>query len=98
MDYHNSTFEFVNIPENERGNWYKEGMKRYHSELISERFDEYFAKYPKIYDYVVNNPDKCVFENKDKQQIAMNMGYELHNRARKELFDILEKNIECFWD
>lgn len=98
MDYHESTFEFVDIPENERGDWYEEGMTTLHSELISERFDEYFAKYPEVYDYIVNNPDKCVFENKDKQQIAMNMGHELHKRARKELFDIMENHIEGWWD
>jgi hypothetical protein len=51
-----------------------------------------------VYDYIVNNPDKCVFENKDKQQIAMNMGHELHKRARKELFDIMENHIEGWWD
>ena len=45
-----------------------------------------------------NNPDKCVFKNKDKQQIAMNMGHELHKRARKELFDIMENHIEGWWD
>lgn len=98
MDYHESTFEFVEIPEDERGDWYEEGMTQLHSELISERFDEYFAKYPEVYDYIVNNPDKCVFENKDKQQIAMNMGHELHKRARKELFDIMENHIEGWWD
>jgi hypothetical protein len=98
MDYHESTFDFIDIPENERGDWYEEGMTQLHSELISERFDEYFAKYPEVYDYVINNPDKCVFENKDKQTIAMNMGHELHKRARKELFTLLEENIERWWD
>ena len=28
MDYHESTFEFVDIPENERGDWYEEGIRK----------------------------------------------------------------------
>lgn len=98
MDYHESTFEFVEIPEDERGDWYEEGITQLHSELISERFDEYFAKYPEMYEYVLKHKKAQIFSINTKQQIAMNMGYELHKRARKELFDILEKNIEGFWD
>ncbi len=98
MDYHESTFEFVEIPEDERGDWYEEGMTQLHSELISERFDEYFAKYPEVYEYVLKHKKAQIFSINTKQQIAMNMGHELHKRARKELFDILEKNIEGFWD
>ncbi len=98
MDYHESTFEFVEIPEDERGDWYEEGITQLHSELISERFDEYFAKYPEVYEYVLKHKKAQIFSINTKQQIAMNMGHELHKRARKELFDILEKNIEGFWD
>ena len=98
MDYHESTFEFVDIPENERSEWYEEGMKQYHSEEIWEKFDEYFAKYPKIYDYVMTYKKAQIFPIDTKQKIAMNMGHELHKRARKELFNLMEKNIERWWD
>lgn len=98
IDYHESTFEFVDIPEDERGDWYEEGMTRYHSEEIWEKFDEYFAKYPEIYDYVLNNKEAQIFPIDTKQKIAMNMGHELHKRARKQLFSLMEKNIERWWD
>lgn len=98
MDYHESTFEFVEIPEDERGDWYEEGMTQLHSELISERFDEYFAKYPEVYEYVLKHKKAQIFSINTKQQIAMNMGHELHKRARKELFDIMENHIEGWWD
>jgi len=102
VDYRESTFEFVDIPEEERGDWYEEGTKKLEIKLISERFDGYFAKYPEIYDYVLTYKKAQIFpiDNtfpEHKQRIAMNMGHELHKRARKELFKILEKNIEKWW-
>lgn len=102
MDYVESTFDFIDIPEDERGEWYKEGTKQLHSELIWEKFEDYFRKYPEIYDYVLTYKKAQIFpidntEPNFKQRIAMNMGIELHKRAKKELFKILEKNIERWW-
>jgi hypothetical protein len=37
-------------------------------------------------------------EEETKQVIAMNIGHINHNRARKLLFNILESQIEGWWD
>jgi hypothetical protein len=36
--------------------------------------------------------------DKDKELIAMEIAHENHERARKLLFKILERNIERWWD
>jgi hypothetical protein len=66
-------------------------------EELSENLDEYFKKYPLIYKKVVN-AEKNIFRIDDKRGIAMNIGHINHQRAKKLLFNILENNIECWWD
>ena len=92
MDYHNSSFEFIDIEGD------KKGMKELKITEISENFDEYFKKYPDVYNYVLNNKEVQIFPIDKKQNIAMNIGQENHNRAKKELFQIIEDNIENWWD
>lgn len=98
MDYEESKIEFIDIPENERGNWYRDGMKQMKVTQIRENLDEYMNKYKEIHDFVISNQDKCVFKNDTKKHISMNIGMELHKRSRKKLFDTLEQHIENFWD
>lgn len=79
-----------------------------HSELdmiiLSENFDEYIKKYPLIYKKVLSDKTLQIFdinhsdEKEHKLRIAMNIGLYNHKRARKLLFNILENNIECWWD
>jgi hypothetical protein len=79
-----------------------------HSELdmiiLSENFDEYIKKYPLIYKKVLSDKTLQIFdinhsdEKEHKLRIAMNIGLYNHKRARKLLFNILESNIECWWD
>ena len=38
------------------------------------------------------------FKTDNKRGVAMNIGYINHNRAKKLLFNILENNIERWWD
>jgi len=57
----------------------------------SERFDEYFKKYPLIYRMV---PDL----NAPKSRIAFNIAKINEERAHKLLFKILEQNIRRWWD
>ena len=98
MDYEESKIEFIDIPENERGNWYRDGMKKMKVTQIRENLDEYMNKYKEIHDFVISNQDQCVFKNDTKKHISMNIGMELHKRSRKKLFDTLEQYIENFWD
>lgn len=69
-------------------------------ENISENYDEFFKKYPRIYKKVLRG--EGVFNIKgredDKSLIAMNISQINHNRARRLLFKIMEENIEGWWD
>lgn len=99
MDYHESDFNWLDIPD-------KPGYKELEIETTSERFDEFFKKYPLVYKKVLADkklqifriePDDDETEIDAKQRIAMNIGYYNHNRSRKLLFKILEENIEGWW-
>jgi hypothetical protein len=100
MDYHESKWDFLDIPD-------KPGYKELDMQTTSERFDDYFKKYPLAYKKVLVDKKLQIFgiEARDgetevdaKQRIAMNIGYYNHNRARKLLFKIMEENIEGWWD
>ena len=73
------------------------GHYEWNLEEISERFDEYFCKYPRIYNQVIDS-EKNIFKTDSKLGIAMNIAHINHDRARKLLFKILENNIERWWD
>lgn len=95
MDYYESHFNWLDIPD-------KPGYKQLDIETKSERFDEYFAKYPLVYKKVLADKSLQIFNledgYEDKQRIAMNIGRYNHERARKLLFRIMEENIEGWWD
>lgn len=82
IDYYKSSFDFVPAE--------KEGYSELKTTEISENFDEYFKKYPLIYNRVKNNSDS-------KKLIAMKIAETNQNRARKLLFKTLEENIERWW-
>jgi hypothetical protein len=84
MDYHESDYNWADSEQ-------FPGMYELDIVQKSERFDEYFKKYPLIYRDV---PDL----NASKVRIAMQIARTNHDRARKLLFNILEKNIEGWWD
>ena len=80
----------------------KEGYHTWESRMLEENFDDYFKKYPLIYKRVLNGEGPFNFDGKDeleiKQSIGMNIGHINHDRARKLLFKIMEKDIEGWWD
>ncbi len=88
MDYCEDDFDFV--PTETPG----------YSELkitpISENFDEYFAKRKTAYRHVMRNGG--LFGNEDRKHTAMSMGQYQHAKARRILFTLMERNIECWWD
>ena len=84
MDYHESDYNWIDSES-------FPGMYELDIVQKSERFDKYFKKYPLIYKGV---PDL----NAPKVRIAMQIAHTNHDRARKLLFNILEKNIEGWWD
>ena len=92
-DYHNTNYDFV--PTDETENWYQ-----INDTLISENFDEYFAKYPRQYKRVlsgeINRYGRELGET-DKKSIAMEISSENHERCRKLIFKIMESEIETWW-
>jgi hypothetical protein len=93
-DYHKTKHWFEPVD--------KEGYSTWESRLLEENFDEYFLKYPRIYDRVMKGEGVFTLDGKDsediKQRIAMNIGDINHERARKLLFKLMEQNIEKWWD
>jgi hypothetical protein len=65
------------------------GMYEAETEVISESYNEYFNKYPRIYNQV---------KTEDKHRTAFYIGRENEERAHKLLFKILEQNIRRWWD
>jgi hypothetical protein len=85
MDYHESDYNWIECD--------KPGYKQLDIVQKSEKFDEYFAKYPLVYKKIKKqNPEDS------KDTIAIKMSWENHNRARKILFKLMESNIERWWD
>jgi len=82
QSYHESELIFVDSEDHP-------GM--YEMEILekSERYDEYFKKYPRI---------AKRFTFKDKGKKAFNIAKVNQERAHKLLFKILEQNITRWWD
>ena len=91
MDYHVSEFEFVPIEGDPE-------YSRLEINEISENFDDYFKKRPTAYRQVMKNNELNVLDTETKKHIAMRMGRYQHQKARKLLFSIMERNIEGWWD
>ena len=58
----------------------------------------YVSKYPRTKKIVLSNPHYNPLTKRGDKGIALAMGIERHNRARKLLFKILEQRIERWWD
>jgi hypothetical protein len=95
MDYYETNLWFEDIEDSP-------GYSTMKSEMISEKFDEYFKKYPLIYKRVLNGegifPVNQKIGSEKKQTIATNIAYINQERANKLLFKILETNIKRWWD
>lgn len=95
IDYHEMEYDFIDCDT--------PGYKEMVFNEISEKFDEYFKKYPLIYKKVMNGEGRLPIIDEDtgevsKTKVAINMGHINHNRARKLLFKILDEHIERWWD
>lgn len=91
LDYQESNHNFVesDIRDDDGDMMYE--MK---SELISENFDQYFKKYGSTYRKVI----KEYGDSLHKDSIALRVSNKNHQKAKKLLFNILEKHIESWWE
>ena len=99
MDYEETENWFDPVPEHP-------GYKAWKHEIISERYDEYFAKYPRQYKRVLNGegiftrhqePGYQV-DTTDKHRIALEIAHMNHDRCRELIFRIMSDHIERWWD
>lgn len=60
-------------------------------EIVEDNLDEYFSKYLKLY-------KKHSRVESDRRKVYLSMSEELHNKARRLLFKIIEEKIEEWWE
>ena len=88
-EYHETEMEFIPI----------EGSTNFTVKFIEKHnnFEDYFAKYPKAYKKALTS-DKIKDDERIKYSIASEIATYNQNKAHKLLFEIVEKNIERWWD
>lgn len=94
VEYFKSEYEFIDSEY--------PGHKEMISHDLGENFDDYFKKYPLIYNRVLNGGGRIPIIDDDgkidKKRIAMNIAHINHVRARKLLFRIMDEQIERWWN
>jgi hypothetical protein len=95
MDYEESKNWFEPIED-------KPGFSEWKSETVSERYDEYFAKYPRQYKKAMSG-ELNMFKRKEidtenKHIIAMEIAHHNQARCHSLLFKLIERNIDRWWD
>lgn len=88
LDYFKSNYRFEPTDETEQ-------YFTYHSEMIWEKFDEYFAKYPIQHKKVLQKYSDKIKEKKD---IAFWIGLENEKRAQNLLYKTLNRKLRHWWD
>lgn len=90
MEYHKADYKWIDSSK------YPD---YYQLEIVetSERFDEYFKKYPHTHRKVLENKNN-IFRTEGKRVVAMNMGHMNEEKAHRILFTLLERNIRRWWD
>jgi len=99
LDYETSEHWFEPVAD-------QPSYKEWKHETISERYDEYFAKYPRQYKKVLNGEGiftryrepGYVVDPTDKHRIALEIAHMNQDRCRQLLFKIMSEHIEGWWD
>jgi hypothetical protein len=101
FDYEDVKYNFVPVVIREPGDC--DGCSTLEVDYISETYDEFFKKYPRIHKKVLDGEGpfklwegETTFE--DKRTIAMNVAHLNQERARKTLHKMIERNIQSWWD
>ena len=90
-DYHEADFRFEECED-------KPGYSQLHIDEISNRFTEYFAKYPIQYKRAIDPNTYWYYTEKSDKTIAMWIGNENQKRAQTLLFKIMNEKIQGWWD
>ena len=92
-DYMDQKFSFEKIEDSD--------LSKLNIETISENLSDYFSKHPNIHRRALKSSitrEKWYYNEVSDQTLAMWMSHYNHNRARKILFSLMERNIEKWWD
>ena len=92
-DYMEQEFSFEKIEDSD--------LSKLNIETISQNLSDYFSKHPNIYRRALKSSitkEKWHYSEVSDQTLAMWMAHYNHNRARKILFALMERNIEKWWD
>jgi len=92
-DHHESEWEFLDIPD-------KPDYKQLEIHIVSEDFDSYFAKYPRVYKQVLAGKIAFKYEldTSSKKDVAFAISQYNEQRCKRILFKMLENNLEKLWD
>lgn len=88
LDYIDDEYSFVQI----------EGTDSFEMKTVNLRndLDQYFAKYPLLKKRATNHP--FYQKNPSDNSLGMSMGKVQHNRAKRLIFELLNRNVEKWWE
>lgn len=92
MEYHDSNYDWIPLDDGS-------GHVKMVITINSENFDDYFEKYPREYEKIVEecsefDPD----DPEDKKCIAIRMSYNIQQKANSLLFKIISWKFRHWWD
>lgn len=93
MDHHELDFEFTPAEDNPN-------CSNLDLRVISEDFDSYFVKYPRVYKQILAGKINAGWEVDilDKSSIAFAISQYNSQRCKRILYAMLEKDLEKLWD
>ena len=94
MDYHEQDINWIDIDD-------RPGCFEAVFDQKSERFDEFFAKYPRQYNRVLSSEINRFNRERpieDKQLIAREIAHENQSRCQRLIFKLMDENINHWWD
>jgi len=66
------------------------------TKILRDDLDEYFAKYPLLKKRAVNH--KYYKEEPSYKNLAISMGFVQHEKAKRLIFELLNRNVEKWWE
>jgi hypothetical protein len=91
QDYYENRFWFEDLSD-------QPGYYELKINDISDNFQDYFAKYPRIHRGLLSGKLTAYFGLNDDKCIAMNIAQHNHRRAKQLLFKILHQHIDEWWN
>ena len=76
------------VPCNDRLDYFE-----HKQDMLSQTFDEYFAKYPLCYKRAIQFANRT-----DSQLVAMMMGNLRQQKCKDLIFKLLNQHIDSWWD